>query len=181
MKKVGEMKTIGVIKFGMDAIIFSYAAFRTIDEKSSFRYIVMLKGSVLDRGAWNGPKVASSKEAKVRAILIALKLAIEKSYARIQDLTSKWRGNHFQALATDTQAEGKVLQTFQKSFVEVQSILDQNRLLITEINQNHESKIPYNLTRNGFSDQGAQQQHQKSRWSLRGPLQLLYKVYGIFL
>ena len=42
----------------------------------------------------------------------------------------------------------KVLQSFQKSFVQVQSILDQNRLLINEINQNHESKIPDNLSRN---------------------------------
>ncbi|GFY98504.1 ELF4-like 3 [Actinidia rufa] len=34
------------------------------------------------------------------------------------------------------------------SFVQVQNILDQNRLLINEINQNHESKIPDNLSRN---------------------------------
>ena len=46
------------------------------------------------------------------------------------------------------QIDGKVLQTFQKSFGQVQNILDQNRLLINEINQNHESKIPENLSRN---------------------------------
>ncbi|XP_078444689.1 ELF4-like 3 [Wolffia australiana] len=46
------------------------------------------------------------------------------------------------------QVDGKVLQAFQKIFVQVQNILDQNRLLINEINQNHESKIPDNLTRN---------------------------------
>ncbi|MBA0869092.1 hypothetical protein Goshw_023062 [Gossypium schwendimanii] len=46
------------------------------------------------------------------------------------------------------QIDGKVVQTFQKSFVQVQNILDQNRLLINEINQNHESKIPDNLGRN---------------------------------
>ena len=44
--------------------------------------------------------------------------------------------------------DGKVLQTFQKSFVQVQDILDQNRVLINEINQNHESRIPDNLGRN---------------------------------
>lgn len=44
--------------------------------------------------------------------------------------------------------DGKVMKTFQKSFVQVQNILDQNRLLINEINQNHESKIPDNLSRN---------------------------------
>ncbi|CAI0419095.1 unnamed protein product [Linum tenue] len=46
------------------------------------------------------------------------------------------------------QVDGKVLQTFQRSFRQVQDILDQNRLLINEINQNHESKIPDNLSRN---------------------------------
>ncbi|RAL51140.1 unnamed protein product [Cuscuta campestris] len=46
------------------------------------------------------------------------------------------------------QMDGRVLQTFQKSFVQVQNILDHNRLLISEINQNHESKTPDNLTRN---------------------------------
>ncbi|CAI9100692.1 OLC1v1037848C1 [Oldenlandia corymbosa var. corymbosa] len=47
-----------------------------------------------------------------------------------------------------TQIDGKVMQTFQKSFVQVQNILDQNRLLINEINQNQESKMPDNLSRN---------------------------------
>ncbi|KAI3965428.1 hypothetical protein MKX01_042909 [Papaver californicum] len=42
----------------------------------------------------------------------------------------------------------KVRQTFHKNFIQVQSILDQNRLLINEINQNHESNIPHNLNRN---------------------------------
>lgn len=46
------------------------------------------------------------------------------------------------------QVDTKVLQTFQKNFVLVQGILDQNRLLINEINQNHESKSPDNLSRN---------------------------------
>lgn len=54
----------------------------------------------------------------------------------------------FTRLGNGTQVDGKVLQTFQKSFVQVQNILDQNRLLISEINQNHESKIPDNLSRN---------------------------------
>ncbi|KAK8660653.1 hypothetical protein V6N13_051572 [Hibiscus sabdariffa] len=46
------------------------------------------------------------------------------------------------------QMDSKVVQTFQRSFVQVQDILDQNRLLINEINQNHESNTPDNLTRN---------------------------------
>ncbi|PSS18098.1 Protein ELF4-LIKE like [Actinidia chinensis var. chinensis] len=57
-------------------------------------------------------------------------------------------GDIFSGVGNSTQVDGKVLQTFQKSFVQVQNILDQNRLLINEINQNHESKIPDNLTRN---------------------------------
>ncbi|PSS07324.1 Protein ELF4-LIKE like [Actinidia chinensis var. chinensis] len=57
-------------------------------------------------------------------------------------------GDILPGIGNGTQVDGKVLQTFQKSFVQVQNILDQNRLLINEINQNHESKIPNNLTRN---------------------------------
>ncbi|RRT72783.1 hypothetical protein B296_00001973 [Ensete ventricosum] len=57
-------------------------------------------------------------------------------------------GDSFSGLGNGTQVDSKVLQTFQKSFLQVQRILDQNRLLINEINQNHESKIPDNLSRN---------------------------------
>ncbi|XP_010471290.1 PREDICTED: protein ELF4-LIKE 2-like [Camelina sativa] len=46
------------------------------------------------------------------------------------------------------QMDGKLLQNFQKSFVQVQDILDQNRLLINEINHNHESKQADHLGRN---------------------------------
>ncbi|KAI7747840.1 hypothetical protein M8C21_005899, partial [Ambrosia artemisiifolia] len=41
-----------------------------------------------------------------------------------------------------------IFKTFHKSFVQVEHILDQNRVLINEINQNQESKMPDNLTRN---------------------------------
>lgn len=58
-------------------------------------------------------------------------------------------GDTFSGLGNgSSQLDGKVMQSFQKSFVQVQNILDQNRLLINEINQNHESKIPDNLNRN---------------------------------
>ncbi|KAF4368939.1 hypothetical protein CsatB_012369 [Cannabis sativa] len=57
-------------------------------------------------------------------------------------------GGIYRGIGNGTQVDGKVLQTFQKNFVQVQDILDQNRLLISEINQNHESKIPDNLNRN---------------------------------
>ncbi|QCE13557.1 protein ELF4-LIKE 3-like [Vigna unguiculata] len=58
-------------------------------------------------------------------------------------------GDTFSGLANGgAQIDANIMQTFQKSFVQVQSIFDQNRLLINEINQNHESKAPDNLTRN---------------------------------
>ncbi|KAJ0987518.1 hypothetical protein J5N97_005874 [Dioscorea zingiberensis] len=57
-------------------------------------------------------------------------------------------GDTFSGLGNGAQLDNKVLQAFQKNFGQVQSILDQNRLLINEINQNHESKVPDNLSRN---------------------------------
>ncbi|PKA52377.1 Protein ELF4-LIKE 4 [Apostasia shenzhenica] len=57
-------------------------------------------------------------------------------------------GDTFSSLGNGNLVDNKVLQNFHNNFVQVQSILDQNRLLINEINQNHESKIPDNLSRN---------------------------------
>ncbi|KAK8989677.1 hypothetical protein V6N11_064094 [Hibiscus sabdariffa] len=57
-------------------------------------------------------------------------------------------GDMLSGFSNGTQLDGRVVQTFQKKFVQVQGILDQNRLLINEINQNHESRIPDNLSRN---------------------------------
>lgn len=64
-------------------------------------------------------------------------------------LTQKMEGDAFSGLGNyATQLDGKMSQTFQKSFIEVQNILDQNRVLISEINHNQESKLPDNLSRN---------------------------------
>nr|AJD80258.1 EFL4 [x Doritaenopsis hybrid cultivar] len=57
-------------------------------------------------------------------------------------------GDTFSGLSNRNLVDSKVLQHFNNSFGQVQTILDQNRLLINEINQNHESKIPDNLSRN---------------------------------
>ncbi|KAJ7521245.1 hypothetical protein O6H91_19G043700 [Diphasiastrum complanatum] len=42
----------------------------------------------------------------------------------------------------------RMWSTFQGSFSRVQNLLDHNRLLISEINRNHETKLPESLTRN---------------------------------
>ncbi|KAK2406529.1 Protein ELF4-LIKE 4 [Trifolium repens] len=57
-------------------------------------------------------------------------------------------GDIFGELGDTSQVDGRVLQVFQKSLVQAQDILNQNRLLINEINQNHESRMPDNLSRN---------------------------------
>ncbi|KAF7843584.1 protein ELF4-LIKE 4-like [Senna tora] len=49
---------------------------------------------------------------------------------------------------TTAQVDSRIFHAFQKNLLQAQDILDQNRLLINEINQNHESKIPDNLNRN---------------------------------
>ncbi|XAR67588.1 hypothetical protein NMG60_11002399 [Bertholletia excelsa] len=57
-------------------------------------------------------------------------------------------GEVFSGIVNGSQVDGRVLQTFQRSFLQVQHILDQNRLLINEINHNQKSNIPDNLCRN---------------------------------
>lgn len=48
----------------------------------------------------------------------------------------------------DVETNKAAAQSLEKCFVQVQGILDQNRLLINEIDQNHQSQEPDNLTRN---------------------------------
>ncbi|GMH18098.1 hypothetical protein Nepgr_019939 [Nepenthes gracilis] len=77
-----------------------------------------------------------------RESLVSLSLSFNLLYSP-SDNVPDLRADGF-----DLIRNSKVLQTFQLSFVQVQNILDQNRLLINEINQNHESRIPDNLSRN---------------------------------
>uniref|UniRef100_A0A9I9CJU5 Protein EARLY FLOWERING 4 domain-containing protein n=1 Tax=Cucumis melo TaxID=3656 RepID=A0A9I9CJU5_CUCME len=44
--------------------------------------------------------------------------------------------------------DGKMVQRFQTNFVQVQNILEQNRMLINEINQNQESRMAGKVSRN---------------------------------
>ena len=42
----------------------------------------------------------------------------------------------------------KVWESFNDNFQKVQSVLDRNRVLIQQVNDNHQSKIPDNLIKN---------------------------------
>ena len=42
----------------------------------------------------------------------------------------------------------EVCESFNDNFRKVQSVLDRNRVLIQQVNDNHQSKIPDNLVKN---------------------------------
>lgn len=48
----------------------------------------------------------------------------------------------------DGECDKEVWNTLSDSFRRVQSVLDQNRVLIQQVNENHQSKIPDNLAKN---------------------------------
>ncbi|XP_057979097.1 protein EARLY FLOWERING 4 [Malania oleifera] len=48
----------------------------------------------------------------------------------------------------DGEGDAEVWDAFSKSFSQVQSVLDRNRVLIQQVNENHQSKIPDNLVKN---------------------------------
>ncbi|XVF24130.1 hypothetical protein REPUB_Repub13aG0100800 [Reevesia pubescens] len=48
----------------------------------------------------------------------------------------------------EVEGDPEVWTTFDKSFKQVQSVLDRNRVLIQQVNQNHQSKIPDNMVKN---------------------------------
>ncbi|KAG0458303.1 hypothetical protein HPP92_023460 [Vanilla planifolia] len=87
-------------------------------------------------------------------------------------------GDSLSGNGNGTLVDNKILQHFNRSFGQVQSILDQNRLLINEINQNQESKIPDNLCRNVGLIRRAQQQHPASRRPLRRSLHHICEGHG---
>lgn len=48
----------------------------------------------------------------------------------------------------EEQCDVEVWETLSKSFKQVQSLLDQNRVLIQQVNENHQSKTRENMTKN---------------------------------
>ncbi|EOA35867.1 hypothetical protein CARUB_v10021108mg [Capsella rubella] len=80
--------------------------------------------------------------------IISLYRYLNKSNQDLSLMESRMEGDVYSGFGERYQMDGKVLQNFQKSFVQVQDILDQNRLLINEINQNHVSKQADHLGRN---------------------------------
>lgn len=81
----------------------------------------------------------------VKLILFNLRNKINQDLSLVG---TRMEGDLFSGFGERYQMDGKLLQNFQKSFVQVQDILDQNRLLINQINQNHESKQADHLGKN---------------------------------
>lgn len=48
----------------------------------------------------------------------------------------------------EEECDQEAWETLSKSFRDVQTVLDQNRTLIQQVNENHQSKIPDNIARN---------------------------------
>ncbi|XXG53836.1 hypothetical protein AAC387_Pa03g1865 [Persea americana] len=64
-------------------MVFLDAAFKAKDGITSSGFVMLSNGIVVDAGAIQGPEVASPKEAKVRAILIALKKARKNGFDKV--------------------------------------------------------------------------------------------------
>ncbi|KAK8577169.1 hypothetical protein V6N13_122161 [Hibiscus sabdariffa] len=62
--------------------------------------------------------------------------------------TSKKLKHHRNQDSDDVDGNPEVWVTLDKSFKQVQSVLDRNRALIQQVNENHQSKIPDNMVRN---------------------------------
>ncbi|GMI87267.1 hypothetical protein HRI_002396000 [Hibiscus trionum] len=62
--------------------------------------------------------------------------------------TSKKLKHHRNHDSNDVEGNPEVWATLDKSFKQVQSVLDRNRALIQQVNENHQSKIPENMVRN---------------------------------
>ncbi|XP_076919700.1 protein ELF4-LIKE 1-like [Bidens hawaiensis] len=60
----------------------------------------------------------------------------------------RWLAGTENDIDGDEECDVEAWDTLNKGFKEAQSALDQNRLLIQQVNENHQSKIPDNLVKN---------------------------------
>ncbi|XP_030969204.1 protein EARLY FLOWERING 4-like [Quercus lobata] len=65
-----------------------------------------------------------------------------------QTLYTKNRLNDSDDDEEEEECDVEVWEMLSKSFIQVQSVLDQNRVLINQVNENHQSKIADNLAKN---------------------------------
>lgn len=65
-----------------------------------------------------------------------------------QTLSTKNRLNDSDDDEEEEECDVEVWAMLSKSFIQVQSVLDQNRVLINQVNENHQSKIADNLAKN---------------------------------
>ena len=64
-------------------LVFSDAAFRAINGKASYDFLVKSKGFAFHAAACQGPKVFSSKEAEERAVCFAVMIAKAKGFPKV--------------------------------------------------------------------------------------------------
>ncbi|KAK1572421.1 hypothetical protein Q3G72_032436 [Acer saccharum] len=58
------------------------------------------------------------------------------------------RNNNNNSNSEEDQQDPRVWRSLNTSFKQVQSVLDRNRVLIQQVNENHQSKIPDNMVKN---------------------------------
>ncbi|KAJ9128683.1 hypothetical protein P3X46_034611 [Hevea brasiliensis] len=61
---------------------------------------------------------------------------------------TKRRHKHTSDDDDDDEGDSEVWATFNSTFRQVQSVLDRNRNLIQQVNENHQSRIPDNMVKN---------------------------------
>ncbi|XP_044462720.1 protein EARLY FLOWERING 4 [Mangifera indica] len=72
------------------------------------------------------------------------------SNTTVNTSTKKRNHHHTTTISSGQEAgpDSEVWSTFNHNFKQVQSVLDRNRVLIQQVNDNHQSKIPDNMVKN---------------------------------
>ncbi|KAL9418589.1 hypothetical protein AB3S75_036528 [Citrus x aurantiifolia] len=63
-------------------------------------------------------------------------------------LNNKRKNSGLEDEEPEEECDPEAWQSFNTSFGQVQSVLDRNRVLIQQVNENHQSKIPDNMVKN---------------------------------
>ena len=101
----------------------------------------------MDDNASIGHTTTTAAAAATATTTTTVSIATTNRGFRAAAFDSNGSGEH--EADEDTEAfSGEVWGTFTDNFRQVQSVLDRNRVLIQQVNENHQSKIHDNLVRN---------------------------------
>ncbi|KAI9157124.1 hypothetical protein LWI28_017270 [Acer negundo] len=91
---------------------------------------------------------SSETETEAESVTTTVTTTMDNFSNSNNNNNNKHRRNNNNSNSEEDQQDPRVWRSLNTSFKQVQSVLDRNRVLIKQVNENHQSKIPDNMVKN---------------------------------